>query len=469
VSAESTSLKRARVALTVSKDSMSATVILRTPQEGDPPITVQEVLEELESKEVVFGIDHAAIERMVTNLEYNSPVNVAVGRRPEKGANSGFIYHFSTEKDHRPKEDSDGHIDYRDIDFIQNTETGKLLVTKVPAMPGKPGINVRGKEIKGADGRDLPFNAGQNTKESDDGLSLYAATGGVIQFQHGRVSVCDVLVIKGNVDHTVGNLNVKGSLRVQGDVKAGFEIKVEGDIEVNGKVEDSNLEAGGNIYVKGGFFGQGNGVMKAGGDITLKFAEGQRIESGHHVYIGGEAINCTIEAADQVVVKGKKGKIIGGSVKAGKVIRAAELGSEAGSATNLTVAYDPELMARYWALIKEMQRIKEDGDRVKEALYGLYRLQIDGKLPPEKKAVLDKFEQFQRDLPANIKELLAQKKVIEEEIAKNNDAVIIAEETLHSGVKASFGIVYREILEEYKRCKLTLEGNKVMVSDFKGD
>lgn len=469
MSSDTSALKRARVALTVSKDSMSATVILRAPQDGDPPITVQEVLDELESKEVVFGIDRDTIVKVVNDMEYNSPVTVASGQPPERGTNSSFVYHFSTDKDHRPKEDPDGHIDYRDIDFIQNTESGTLLVTKVPATVGKPGINVRGKEIKGADGRDLPFNAGQNTQVSEDGLSLTSTAGGVIQFQGGRVSVCDVLVIKTDVDHTVGNLNVKGSLRVQGDIKAGFEIKVESDLEVNGKVEDSNIEVGGNIYVKGGFFGKGAGIMKAGGDITLKFAEGQHIEAGNNVVIGDEAINCIIEAAEQVVVKGRKGKIIGGTVKAGKVIRAAELGAETGCATQLTVAFDPELMERYNCLIKEMQRIKEDGDRVKDALYGLYRLQIDGKLPPEKKAVLAKLEQFQKDLPGNIKELLAQKAAIEEEIAKNNDAVIVAEEVLHSGVKASFGIVYREILEDYKRCKLTLEGNKVMVSDFKGD
>jgi hypothetical protein len=34
-------------------------------------------------------------------------------------------------------------------------------------------------------------------------------------------------------------------------------------------------------------------------------------------------------------------------------------------------------------------------------------------------------------------------------------------------VKASFGIVYREILEDYKCCKLTLDSGKVLVSDYK--
>jgi uncharacterized protein (DUF342 family) len=467
MTSETSSMKRARVALTIAKDSMSATVILRAPQEGDPPITVQEVEEELAAKEVTYGVDHETIERMVANNEYNTPTKIAEGLPPERGENSKFEYHFDTDQDHRPKEDDDGHIDYRNINFIQNTDKGTVLATKVRATPGKPGTNVRGKEIKGPDGRDLPFNNGLNTEVSEDGMSLLAAASGAIQYKYGKVAVNDVLTIHGDVDHTVGNLNCKGTVRVTGDVKAGFEVKVDADVEVNGKVEDSTIIAGGNIYVKGGFFGKSDGIMKAEGNVTVKFAEGQRIESGNDVTIGGEAINCIIEAGQRVLVKGRRGKVVGGQVRAGTEIRAAQLGSETGTLTSLTVAYDAELIDRYNDIIFELKRIKEDNARVKEALYSLYRAQIDGALPPDKQAALEKLEKFRKDMPDTVNELMHQKKEIEDEIAKNKDAVIVAEDILYSGVKASFGIVYREILEDYKCCKLTLDSGKVLVSDYK--
>jgi len=459
--------KKSRIAVTVSKDSMAASILIRAPQEAGDPITFDEVMESLKAAEVVFGVNEDVVRQAVDAKTYNAPIPIAAGRLPTRGAHSSFAYHFDTSDHHKPKEGEDGHIDYKDINFIQNTEKGAVLATKTPPTIGVPGISVRGKETKGPDGRDVPFNHGVNTKPSDDGLTLIATASGVIQFQFGKVSVMDVMVLKGDVDHTVGNIDCRGSLRVSGGIKAGFKVVVDGDLEVGGSVEDSDIRVKGNVMIKGGFFGEGGGVLQAGGDITLKFAEGQRIVAGHELQVGGEIVNCRVEVGERVVVKGRRGKIIGGSVRARREIRAAVLGSEAGTATELQVAFEPELIARYQGVVKEIQRINDDQGRVKEALYMLYRLQMEGRLQPQKQAALEKLEQFQKETPENLVSLANQKAEIETELQKHQDAVIICEETMYPGVKASFGIVYREIVQEQKRCKLTLEAGKVMISEFR--
>ncbi len=460
---------RARVATTISKDFMAASVLLRAPQKDETVVSAEEILEELDRAGVVFGIDKAVIEKAVENSDFNTPIKVASGRKPQKGVSASFIYHFDTSESLKPKEGEDGHIDYKDINFIQNTEKGALLATKVPATTGQQGMSVLGKEIKGPNGRDLQFNHGTNTEVTEDGLKLHATASGAIQFQHGKVSVSDVIVIKGDVDQKVGNIDCRGSVRVTGDVKAGYNLKLDGDLEVNGNVEDCNLDVGGNIYVKGGFFGEGAGVMKAGADITVKFAEGQKLISGNEITVGGEIINCSVVAKERVFVKGRRGKIIGGDINAGQEIRASVLGSDAGTATHLTVAYDHNLMTKHGETIKEMQRLADDDDRIKEALIALYRLQMDGKMTTDQEAAMSKLEQFQKDLPGNIEALKQQKTALEDEMSQFADARIIAEEMIYPGVKAQFGIVYREINEEKERCSLSLDGNKVLFSEFKGD
>lgn len=460
---------RARVSVTISKDFMAASVLLRAPQDDDAKVTAEEVMHELDQAEVVFGINEEAIRTAVTNCEYNTPLKVATGRMPERGADSSFIYHFDTSQDHKPKEDEDGHIDYRDISFIQNTETDAVLATKVPPTPGSPGMSVKGKELKGPDGRDLPFNNGVNTHVSDDGLSLVATVAGAIQYQFNKVSVMDVIAIKGDVDHTVGNIDCRGSVRVSGGIKAGFTLKIDGDLEVNGNVEDADIHVKGNIMIKGGCFGDREGIIEAGGDITVKFVEGQRLIAGKDVNVGGEIINCNVVAGEKVLIKGRRGKIVGGTVRARREIRAAVLGSEAGTATELQVAYDPDLMRKYHEVVKESQRIAEDGQRVKEALYVLYRLQMDGKLPDEKKAAMEKLELFQKELPDNQDALKQRKAEIEKDLEAYASAVIICEEHIHTGVKAFFGIVYREIVGGQDRCKLQLDGGKVLISEWRGD
>ena len=461
--------KRSLISLTVSKDSMVASILLRQPKPDEPPITAEDILKVIEDGGVVYGVDRDAIEKAVVNKEFNTPLKIAAGHKPRRGVPASFIYHFDTNESRKPKEGDDGHIDYKDISFIQNTEKGAVLVTKVPPTEGKPGMTVLGKEIAGPSGRDIPFNIGVNTEVAEDELKLIASASGAIQFQYGKVSVNDVVSIRGDVDHNVGNIDCKGSVTISGGIKAGFIIKVEGDLEVNGNVEDCEIDVGGDIAVKGGFFGEGTGIMKAGGDITIKYAEGQNLHAGNEIHVGAEIVNCTVTAGQKVIVKSRKGKIVGGDVRASKIIRASALGSEAGTATNLTVGFDQDLMDKYTEVKGEIERQAEDGERVKEALYALYRIQMDGKLPPEKQAAMDKLEMFQEELPASLETLAARKKEIEAELAKFADARIIAEEKIYPGVKASFGVVYRDILEDMDRCSLSLEGSKILASEVKDE
>ena len=466
--AETKNKVRQRVRVTVTGDAMTATLILFRPAAEEPPVTMDEVMAEIDKSGVVHGIDEEAIRRVVNTEDYNNPTTIASGDRPIKGDNAKFEYHFDTSLKHTPKEDDEGRIDYRDINFIQNVDKDAILVSKIPPTDGTPGKSVTGKEIKGPSGRDIPFNKGTNTVVSDDGLKLIATASGAIVYIHGKVAVNDLTIINSDLDHTVGNIECKGSVRITGNVKAGFTLKIEGDLEVNGHVEDSTIEVKGNIIVKGGFFGKGDGVMSAGGDITIKYAEGQRITSEGSILVGGEIINCNVFAKNKILVKGKKGKIIGGEVKAGKEIRASVLGSDAGTVTHLYAAYDPELMSKYEELTGEIKRLEDDGERVKTALYGLYKLQLAGKLPPDKLEALEELKKFADDLPPTLELLNAQKQDVENKMRKFRDACVIAEKVMHTGVVAHFGPIYRENLEDHLHCRLILEGNQVLLTEYRG-
>ncbi|MDX9856318.1 MAG: FapA family protein [candidate division Zixibacteria bacterium] len=455
---------RKRVRITVSGDSMSATMVLYKPEQADPPVTVDEVKEALEAEGVIYGIDEKEIARGVEEQIYVTPIKVAGGDLPNPGVSARFDYHFDTTNQRTPKEDQDGRIDYKDISFIQNTHVGDVLVTKIPPTRGTPGKNVFGKEIQGPMGRDIPFKRGTNTRVSDDGMTLIATASGAIVFQKGKVSVNDVTVIRGDVDFNVGNIDCAGSVKVSGSVKTGFTIKVDGNLEVEGNVEDSTIEVAGSVYIKGGFFGEGKGILRAENDIVVKYAEGQRLEAGGTVTVGGEIINCTVTAAHNIEVKGNRGKIIGGMVRAGKSVRASVFGSDAGTKTVVIAGYNPELIARYNDTVKEIMRLAEDAKRIKEALYSLYRLQMDGKLPADKKAALAKLETVQKAIPGSIEELGKQKAELEEKLKQFENANVIADTIIYPGVRVQFGVVYREFVEERERVKVTCDNGQVMVS-----
>jgi uncharacterized protein (DUF342 family) len=458
---------RHRVRVTTTKDNLTAAVALSRPEAHESELTLEEILAALDHAGICYGLDHAAIEKALAGKVFATPVKVAQGDPIKKGKDTTFEYTFDVKHEIKPKEDADGRIDYRDMNFIQNVTKGTVLVKKTPPTLGVNGKGVDGKEIVAPRGRELPFKNGENTKISESGNELIAVTDGAVVLSHGTVAVKEVAVINGDVDFGVGNVNCVGSVKVMGDVKPGFTVKAGGNIEIHGTVANSNLEAVGDILIKGGCHGSEEGVIKAGGDVVIKYAEGQHIHAGRDVLVGGELVNCHVIAGQHVWVKGRKGKIVGGETNAGKQIRAAVLGSDAGTATILRVAYDEELMRSHHETATELKRLETDGKRVKESLVGLYKLQMSGKITSGQAEALKKFEEFWKGLPETIETLSARKTKIEEQLKENRDASIIGEGTIFPGVQAHFGVVYREITDEVKTRKLLLDGSTVVLTELR--
>ncbi len=463
---ESRTSIRKRVTVTVSKDGMTATVVVRQPRPEEPPISIEELHKGLEQAQVVYGIDQDALARCITDQVYNQPVVIASGKRPRRGESARFECQFDTSQDHKPQVDDKGNVDYKNINFIQDAGEGDVLAIKIPPTPGEPGMTIHGKEIQGPPGADLQFRSGANTKVSNDGLKLVATAGGAIVYVNGIIAVNNVTVIDGDVDFRVGNIDTRGSIRVRGDVKAGFTLKADGDVEVNGIVEDCFLNVQGNIFIKGGVVGKGMGEIRADGDITFKFAQGQKFFAGNSVYVGDEIVNCQVVAKDSIEVRSRHGKIVGGEAKAGKQIRAAVLGSEAGTATRLKVAYDSELMEQYDETLAELKRLKKDEKRIRSGLEGLNKLRVDGRLSPKQLLAIRKFEQFQKILPGAISSLEQKKIEIEMAIEKLQDTSIIADQTMYPGVQLQFGLSRKDIHEEKHHCRVSVSDNKIVVSDL---
>lgn len=171
---------------------------------------------------------------------------------------------------------------------------------------------------------------------------------GALAYTKKDVSVRDVITISGNVDSNTGNITSPGSVKVSGDVCGGFKVTADGDIEISGGVEDAEVTAKGNVFVKRGFVGRGEGVIRAEGNVTIQHVENQKIVAGDSVIVGGDLLNARVEAGDSVTLKTKTGLIYGGEICAENEISAAVLGSEIWSTTKLKVAMSSDLAKKSW-------------------------------------------------------------------------------------------------------------------------
>ncbi len=436
------------IMLTTNADGSEAFIRLIAAEIEDPKPTAEDLKRILFENGVLFGVDDDAINDVAALGNTDAPVRIACGVPAKPGEDAVLEYLFDLETNRKPREDEHGKIDYKNLNYIQNARAGQILVRKKPATAGQPGKSVFASEIPAKPGRDRQLGQGSNTEVSQDGLSLVSRIDGTIAVKFGQVSVQPNQNINDSVDSSTGNLDSVGSLKVGKNITSDFKVTVAHDLEVGGNVEDATIQIGGSALIRGGFFGGGKGKLLAGGDVTVKYVENQKIRSGGSCFIGGECHNADVYADDSVIVQGRPGTIIGGTVAAKHLVKASVLGNSAAVATHIRVAYDMKMVERLREISHEIERISADEKRIKEAMVVLYRLEIDGKLPPDKKQALEQFKLYIRDLPALLEELQKEQNELKSQLQELSGARIVVEERAFPGVVIHFGPIYKELQEE---------------------
>jgi len=467
-SRRSSEVSQARLPVKISSDRLTATICLPQMTGSEAvPVTSEEILRELQRAGVTYGLKEDVIAKLPHDGPFDEIVIVAEGDAPIAGRDAQITCMFDVAPDHSPRADKNGRIDYHEVNFIQGVKRGSVLMKRTPPTSGESGKGVDGSELYAQAGKDRLLQKGTNTVISEDGLELIADASGAIVFTRGnQVSVRDVVTVAENVDFSTGNIHSPGSIRINGDVRAGFKVHADGDIDIHGAVEDAEVISSGNILIKSGFTGRGEGLVKADGNVTVQYVEGQHIVAGHDIKIGGDALNARLEAGSKIFTTSPDGRICGGVVIAEEEIKAANLGNDVWTLTTLKVAGDENLRRELQEVEDEIERLGEDEKRVNEAIYGLVRLELNGALTEQQKVALDKLRQFKKELPANLKGLEDIKAKLLAEIESLLDARIVATKTLYPGVKAQFGIVYHDVKEQRGPTSLCCYSGRVVMDPY---
>ncbi len=415
--------------------------------EGTAP-TSEDIRKLLADNNVIFGIDDEAIARALSAEDGSESVEIAVGTPPEGGEDAKIELLFEVQNNKEPSVDERGKIDYKNLNFIQNARAGQILARKTPATPGTPGKSVFGTIVAAKPGRDRQLGKGTNTEIGPDELTLAATIDGTIAYKFNTINIHPNENIPSSVDTRTGNIDCVGSIKIGKDISSDFKVVAGHDIEVNGNVEDAVVQAGGSVMIHGGYFGGGKGRLIAGCDVTVKYVENQKVRAGGSIFVGGEALNADIYADDSVFVQGKPGSIIGGSVAAKNLVRAVVIGNDASVPTHIHVAYDMQTVDRLREVGHELERLQSDEKRIKDALVFLYKLEMNGKLPADKKEALEQFKTFIKDMPNLIGDLKAEQEQLRAKLLELTEARVIVESKAFAGTVLHFGTIYKELLED---------------------
>jgi len=415
---------------------------------------------------IVNGINEAAL-GSITDGTYTPglPVVIARGKPPRKATAPQLEYRFEP-NEIRMSFREDGSVDFRDVMRLSCAHKGDVLACKGAPTPGEKGWTVTGEEIGFVIEPDPSLPAGANTVVSDDGAELRAAIDGHIEIHNGLICVEKVLVIEGNVDYRVGNIDFDGSVVIGGDVMPEFRVSAKGNIEVYGSVDDATIETDADLVVRYGIFSKGRGSIHAGGDVKAWHFENVEVHA-RRIYVTSSAINCQLNAREFIEVGGLPGTLVGGVATARDYVYANSIGSDLGTRTEVIVGDTTELDSQ----IGELKRlIGRTAHRRSELMEKYEQAVVSGQglqpLPGINEAILDKLPKTIEALDKEIQVLRAELPPLRQARRRLSAAKCHVFRELHDGTTISVFTAKRMFKGDVCHGTVLFDNDRVRVFPF---
>ena len=291
---------------------------------------------------------------------------IAEGVKPSPGKDAEITIHFG-EADNKPKI-KDGKVDYKNLDNIVMVKRGDVLITKKPPIQGVKGRNVRGEDISPMPAKDILILPGDGATVNETGTIFTATVDGYVDYGNKRLGVYPVYIVKANVDYSTGNIKFNGSVHVKGDVLSGFKVEADRHILIDGICQDCELIAKGNIILRSGIKCSGEGIIKAGNNAIIGYAEKAKIHAREEIEIKKYAYNCELFAGNKLTAMNGDGIVAGGTIKSFKEINVKQLGTNGNSKFNVIIGMKYYIENELERLRSEKLRITETIERVDKAL-----------------------------------------------------------------------------------------------------
>ena len=447
----------------VSLDRMKLTCRFLPPSMGGKLLTTRDILAEIESKKIIYGIDQDAIMEFLKDRKYATDYVFAKGDPPVLGKDAKIEYFFNTNPNLRPKYNDDGSVDYRDLNTINNVDEGDLLARLIPEVSGKPGKDIMGHEIMTRSPQTKRLHYGKNIRVSEDKTELYSEVRGHVRLVGDQVYVSDVYEVKNDVDNSTGNIEFAGNVHIKGNVRGGFSVIARGDIVIDGVVEDALIQSGGQVIVRRGIHGMQKGIIDAEGNVITQFIENATIFSGGYVE-AGSVIYSEVNASKDVIVNDKKGFIAGGVIRAGGKVESHTMGSSMGAPTRIEVGMAPEKKEQYTMLQRD---IAAKNKKIKKLtpIVETYQNYIDeGRQLDEKNSVyldkiLEELDQAKQMLQ-NSREIFND---LHQELLNSQHAKVVVRRDIFPGVTIVISDASLTTKDKRSYCQFTRSGGNIKV------
>ena len=458
------------VLVEIPEGEMKAYINVKAPGEGGCDIAFETYVNTLKQSRVVHGIKEDFLRNFVDQPVYGEKIEAAEGTKPIDGRNAYIQYNFEADQSKaRLRETSNGRVDFKELNIIQNVVQNQPLAKKIPPERGVGGETVTGTELPAKDGVDISLPVGTNVHVAEDGATILADMNGQVVVVGGLINVEPVLAVEGDVNLKTGNIIFLGTVIVSGNVDDGFSVKAAGNIEVHGTVAKAELDAEGDIIIHQGINGKGEGHIHAGKSLWARFIQNANIEVSNMVVASDGIINSQVDAGTRIICQGKRAAIMGGRLRAREEINAKVLGNPtSGTETICEVGFDPKSKEELDKLQETKLIAEKQLDEMKLNIQTLMNLKQQRKTLPDDK------EEYLKELTDKRNTLVNEQRKTDGAIRKIQDYLnslkargkVSASSKVYPGVKVVIRDARDEVHTEYKAVTFILENGLIRVSKY---
>ncbi|MDR2490922.1 MAG: FapA family protein [Spirochaetaceae bacterium] len=454
----------------ISDDQMRAFLHVTPTGPAGADIMLEDIQKILSMNGVVAGISQEFLESFADKPIYKEKICVAKGEPAVSGMNSFMQYFFETDQSKiKLKESSDGRIDFKEMNIIENVRQGQKLAVWNPADRGRDGQTVTGRILMATPGKETAFDIGHNVHIDSDKITIIADVDGQVMLINGKINVEPLYEVAGDVGVKTGNIEFLGNVVVKGDIADGFKVKAAGNIDVSGTVNKATLIAGADIIVKQGIYGKEGMIIQAGRSVWAKFIENATVRSGNMVVVSDGIINSYVDADKRILCSGRRAKIVGGRVRAAEEINCKTLGAAGGSTeTVCEVAFDPQSKEALEALNKEREQIAAEFDNINLNIRTLENQKKQNNfLPDDKEEFLQQLIERRTTTAQRIKLINEKSAEIQEHLSS---ILTIGKVSVGEKVYAGVVIIIRDVKEkvrnEYKAVSFVLRDGLIRTEKY---
>jgi len=330
-------------------------------------------------------------------------------------------------------------VDWRDVSAITLVHKSEKIASVIPKQAGLVGKTVRGEDIPFSKVSHTAYSAGKNILVEDD--ALYAACDGKLTIDGSKISIDEILTIKGDVDFHVGHISFPGDVIIEGSIGPGFRVYSGGSIVVKETMDAFDIQAKKDIICAMGIIGKSPGHIRCGGRLEAKYIENARLAVRQDVVVSGAIVGSHVYVLGNIRM-GDKGRIVGGEIFAKDGIVCGWIGGKTNPVTHVSVGTDFTIQQKLDQASNALQVLSMKYQHLVNA--------VQAKPEPAVIRLRDETEIKLKALAQGIADLNAR-------VDSNHEAVIEVHGGIYPGVTLSICHTRISIEKEMKKARFRLD------------